>query len=139
MNEIDLGKTLKALANERGLSEWELSRQSNVKIDLVAAALRGSGHVPIGAWCRLATALNIELTLTDRTETIRPVSAVETMIDRALRRLRKRESVSTENLIAPLRRVVALADLTSTPPRTEEDIRRAIIEGRVAELKPDQA
>lgn len=139
MNEVDLGKALKAIANERGLSEWELSRQANVKIDLVAAALRGSGHVPVGAWCRLATALNIDLALTDRTEPIRAVSAVETFIDRALRRLRTGESVSTENSSAPLRREVALADLTSTPPRAEEDIRRAIAEGRVAELKPDQA
>ncbi|QDD66659.1 hypothetical protein EJD96_22080 [Herbaspirillum seropedicae] len=38
----------------------------------------------------------------------------------------------------PIRQLISLSDLASTPPRTEEDIRRAIAEGRIAELKPEQ-
>lgn len=48
-------------------------------------------------------------------------------------------SETTSNTPTSQRRVVSLSDLTSTPPRTPEDIRRAFAEGRVAELKPDQA
>lgn len=130
MNEVQLGKALKALCDERGLSEWELSHQSNVKIEMVAAALRGSGNVPLNAWRRLANALNVELSLSPRSEPILEVGVVETVVDRALRCLKERESP---------RRQFSLSDLASTPARTDDEIRQAIAQGRVAELKPDQA
>lgn len=52
--------------------------------------------------------------------------------------LRVGKDVRLETNPAP-RRTFSLADLTSTPPRTDDEIREAIAQGRVAELKPDQA
>jgi hypothetical protein len=40
---------------------------------------------------------------------------------------------------APPRRKVSLSSLTSTPARTVDDVRKAIAQGRFAELKPEQA
>lgn len=42
-------------------------------------------------------------------------------------------------LRASPRRTVSLSSLTSTPPRSPEQIREAFAQGRFAELKPDQA
>lgn len=40
---------------------------------------------------------------------------------------------------APSRRKFSLSNLTSTAPRTTDEVRRAIAQGRFAELKPEQA
>lgn len=39
----------------------------------------------------------------------------------------------------PARRKLSLSDLNSTAPRTAEEVRRLIAQGRFAELKPEQA
>jgi antitoxin ChpS len=39
----------------------------------------------------------------------------------------------------PARRKLSLSDLNSTVPRTAEEVRRLIAQGRFAELKPEQA
>lgn len=52
--------------------------------------------------------------------------------------LRVGKDVRLETNPAP-RRTVSLEDLSSTSPRTDDGIREAIAQGRVAELKPDQA
>ncbi|MBK6615004.1 antitoxin Xre/MbcA/ParS toxin-binding domain-containing protein [Ottowia sp.] len=93
MNEVELGQALKRLLDERGISEWELSRQANVKIELVAAALKGSGSVPLAAWCRLAFALRAEVTLSPALSQARVVGPVETVVDRALLALQERAGV----------------------------------------------
>lgn len=90
MNEAELGQALKRLLGERGISDWELSRQANVKVELVAAALRGSGSVPLAAWCRLAFALGTEVALIPSPNLARAVGPVETVVDRALLALQQR-------------------------------------------------
>lgn len=40
---------------------------------------------------------------------------------------------------SPQRRKLSLSDLTSTAPRTAEEVHRTIAHGRIAELKPEQA
>lgn len=90
MNEAELGQALKRLLDERGISEWELSRQANVKAELIVAALKGSGSVPLAAWCRLAFALGTEVTLTPSQNHARVVGPVETVVDRALLALQGR-------------------------------------------------
>ena len=39
---------------------------------------------------------------------------------------------------ASQRRKISLSSLTSTAPRTTDEVRRAIAQGRFAELKPEQ-
>lgn len=90
MNEVELGQALRRLLEERGISEWELSRQANVKAELVAAALNGSGSVPLAAWCRLAFALGTEVMLTPSQNHARAVGPIETVVDRALLALQGR-------------------------------------------------
>jgi Protein of unknown function (DUF2384) len=89
-HEAALGQALKRLLDERGITEWELSRQANVKVALVAAALKGSGSVPLAAWCRLAYALRAEVTLSPAPNLARAVGPVETVVDRALLALQGR-------------------------------------------------
>ena len=95
MNEAELGQALRRLLEERGISEWELSRQANVKAELVAAALKGSGSVPLAAWCRLAFALGTEVTLTPSQNHARADGPVETVVDRALLALQERAGVES--------------------------------------------
>ncbi|MFT7722213.1 MAG: DUF2384 domain-containing protein [Roseateles sp.] len=94
-HEAALGQALKRLLDERGISEWELSRQANVKVELVAAALKGSGRVPLAAWCRLAFALGTEVTLIPSPNLARAVGPVETVVDRALSALQDRAGVGS--------------------------------------------
>jgi hypothetical protein len=89
-HEAALGQALKRLLDERGISEWELSRQANVKIALVAAALKGSGSVPLAAWCRLAFSLGTEVALIPSPNLARAFGPVETVVDRALLALEAR-------------------------------------------------
>ena len=51
----------------------------------------------------------------------------------------KDESTVPSSTTASQRRKFSLSNLTSTAPRTDDDVRRAIVQGRFAELKPDQA
>jgi len=95
VNQAELGQALRRLLEERGISEWELSRQANVKAELVAAALKGWGSVPLAAWCRLAFALGTEVTLTPRQNHARAVGPFETIVDRAL--LALQEGASDED------------------------------------------
>ncbi|MDR6584335.1 hypothetical protein [Herbaspirillum frisingense] len=71
-------------------------------------------------------------------------SPVKTKVQIAVERIRTHSNSTTAAGISSgdaesTKQQVSLSDLTSTPPRTEEEIRRAIAEGRIAELKPDQA
>jgi hypothetical protein len=45
---------------------------------------------------------------------------------------------ATPDSRAPRRRTFSLSDLAHSAPRTDEDIHRAIAQGRSAELKPSQ-
>lgn len=49
------------------------------------------------------------------------------------------EQSTAPSTAVPQRRKLSLSDLTSTAPRTAEEVRRAIAQGRFAELKPEQA
>lgn len=94
-HEAALGQALRRLLDERGISEWELSRQANVKVELVAAALKGSGSVPVAAWCRLAFALGAEVALIPSPNFAWAVGPVETVVDRALLALQERAGVES--------------------------------------------
>lgn len=94
-HEAALIQALKRLLDERGITEWELSRQANVKAELLAAALKGSGSVPQAAWCRLAFALGTEVTLIPSLHLVRAVGPVETVVDRALSTLQDRAGVGS--------------------------------------------
>jgi AbrB family looped-hinge helix DNA binding protein len=87
VNEAELGVVLKRLLEESRHSEWELSRRANVKASLVSAALKGSGSVPLAAWCRLAHAFEHELTLAPLTPLVRAVGPIDSVVDVALRRI----------------------------------------------------
>lgn len=49
------------------------------------------------------------------------------------------EPSTVPSTAVPQRRKLSLSDLTSTAPRTAEEVHRAIAQGRFAELKPEQA
>lgn len=51
----------------------------------------------------------------------------------------KAEPDTPPSTSASQRRKVSLSSLTSTPPRTVDDVRKAIAQGRFAEMKPEQA
>lgn len=51
----------------------------------------------------------------------------------------KDEPSTPPSLTASPRRKFSLSNLTSTAPRTADEVRRAIAQGRFAELKPEQA
>lgn len=78
------------LLSARGWSEWEFSRAADVKLDLVGAALSGSGAVPVEALRRLAHVLDAELTLRPVPRKPRSAGPVESVVDKALRVLEER-------------------------------------------------
>lgn len=49
------------------------------------------------------------------------------------------EPNAAPNTAAPQRRKFSLSSLASTAPRTADEVRQAIAQGRFAELKPEQA
>jgi hypothetical protein len=51
----------------------------------------------------------------------------------------KNEQSAPPSNTASVRRKFSLSSLTSTAPRTADDVRRAFAQGRFAELKPEQA
>ncbi|WDZ97321.1 hypothetical protein Herbaro_05905 [Herbaspirillum sp. WKF16] len=119
----------------------------------VARILDGAGDYSVRELMVLLEKLGFELDIFDK-EVLRhmrerpagpsPESPVKTQVQIAVERIRSQSNSTTGESISSgdpesTKRQVSLSDLTSTPPRTEEEICRAIAEGRIAELKPDQA
>ncbi len=89
MNEVELAARLRAALDDSGRTAWELSRQANVKLQLVEDLLKGSASVPLGAVIRVADALEFEVELAPRPAPTRGVGPVETVVDKAIERLRQ--------------------------------------------------
>lgn len=88
MNEVELAARLRAALDDSGRTKWELSRRANVKLKLVEGLLNGSGMVPIGAFVRVAEALELELQLETGQTPQRVIGPVGTVVDDALKGLR---------------------------------------------------
>ena len=87
MTATELGKELRRLLDEQGMSPWEVSRRANVRTALVMAALDGSGALPVEALFRLSHALGMDVTLAPAPQRARAMGPVERVVDRALNKL----------------------------------------------------
>jgi hypothetical protein len=89
MNELELAARLRAALDASGRTVWELSRRSNVKVELVDALLKGAGSVPLRAVVRVVDGLELELQLAPTQRSGRQVGPVTTVVDEALKQLQK--------------------------------------------------
>jgi len=149
----DISNFLRYELSQYGFSYAPLDSDLGLAEGTVARILDGPGDYSVRDLMVLLEKLGFELDIFDK-EVLRkmregPVgqaneSAIKTGVQLAVERVRVESVASseadanTETSDSP-KRLVSASDLTSTPPRMEEDIRRAFAEGRVAELKPDQA
>lgn len=136
----DISNFLRYELSQYGFSYSPQDSELGLAEGTVARILDGAGDYSVRELMVLLDRLGFELDIFDKEVLARmregpagqaPESPVKTNVQ-----------IAVERVHVPLgspRQLVSASDLTSTPPRTEEDIRRAIAEGRVAELKPDQA
>lgn len=149
----DISNFLRYELSQYGFSYSPQDAELGLAEGTVARILDGTGDYSVRELMILLEQLGFELDIFDQVvlrqmregpagPALEP--AVKTKVQIALGRVRvlsgspEGGGIRTETPNSA-RRLVSASDLTSTPPRTEEDIRRAIAEGRVAELKPDQA
>ncbi|NUT61916.1 hypothetical protein [Herbaspirillum sp. C9C3] len=149
----DISNFLRYELSQYGFSYSPQDSELGLVEGTVARILDGAGDYSVKELMVLLEKLGFELDIFDK-EVLRhmregPVgpaneSLVKTQVQIAVERFRTQASLTTGEGMNPgdpesTKLQVSLADLTSTPPRTEEEIRRAIAGGRIAELKPDQA
>lgn len=91
MNQTELAGRLRQALEESGRTTWELSRRSNVKLQLVEALLAGVGDAPVRALVRVADSLELDIELMAAGEAHRDVGPVPTVVDVALEQLRPRD------------------------------------------------
>lgn len=89
VNEVELAARLRAALDDSGRTAWELSRRANVKLRLVEDLLQSSGTVPIRALVRVLEALELEVELAPCRVPAQRVSAIRTVVDDAIGRLRE--------------------------------------------------
>lgn len=149
----DISNFLRYELSQYGFSYSPKDSDLGLTDGTIARILDGAGDYSVRELMVLLDRLGFELDIFDK-EVLRhmregPVgpaaeSLVKTQVQIAVERIRTHSNSTTGNGVnsgdpESTKLQVSLSDLTSTPPRTEEDIRQAIAEGRVAELKPDQA
>jgi hypothetical protein len=149
----DISNFLRYELSQYGFSYSPQDSELGLAAGTVARILDGASDYSVRDLMILLEKLGFELDIFDK-EVLRhmregpvgpaPESPVKTQVQIAVERVRTQSSLTTGEGMNPgdpesTKLQVSLSDLASTPPRTEEDIRRALAEGRVAELKPDQA
>jgi len=149
----DISNFLRYELSQYGFSYAPLDSELGLPEGTVARILDGSGDYSVRELMILLERLGFELDIFDKDvlEQMRggaagqaPETSVKTKVQIAVERIRTMSGSPTgggvlSDIPDSPKRLVSASDLTSTPPRTAEDIRRAFAEGRIAELKPDQA
>ncbi|MBP0599160.1 hypothetical protein J8I26_13655 [Herbaspirillum sp. LeCh32-8] len=149
----DISNFLRYELSQYGFSYSPQDSELGLTEGTVARILDGAGDYSVRELMVLLARLGFELDIFDKEvlEQMKggsagqaPGSPVMTKVQIAVGRIQAPAGSSAgadigSKISEAPRQLVSASDLTSTPPRTAEDIRRAIAEGRVAELKPDQA